>query len=159
MRWVAVLFFAVCIMVPIGFYIQAHGNFRGRAKLEPLAEMRYKSGVTVDLQHPLPVCETQLLCAEARRMSLRLKKAEQNGKSKDVQVAHDWYHMLKDQIKFADSVLVLAPNQNFTKVRIVAGENAGFEGYVFTVALEEEAKRNDPNDPPPKHRVPASLDY
>lgn len=159
MRWVAVLFVAVCIMVPIGFYIQAHGNFRGRAKLEPLAEMRYKSGVTVELQQPLAVCETQLLCAESRRMSLRLKKAEQNGKSKDVQVAHDWYQMLKDQIKFADSVLVLTPNQNFTKVRIVAGENTGFEGYVFTVALEEEAKRNGPNDPPPQHHVPASLEY
>jgi len=159
MRWVVVLFIAVCIMVPIGFYIQAHGNFRGRAKLEPLAEMRYQFGAKIELQHPLSVCETQLLCAESRRMSLRLQQAELKGKAKDIQVAHDWYDMLKDQIKFAESVQVLIPGQNYTKVRILSGANAGYEGYVYTVALEQEAKRQGPNDPPPKHRVPASLEY
>ena len=143
MRWVAVLFILVCIMVPVGFYIQAHGNFRGRSRLEPWAQQRYKAGATVKLQHPLPVCETELLCGESRRMSLRLREAEKKGKPKDIQVAHDWYNMLADKIKFGETVEVVKPNQNYTKVKITAGENAGFEGYIFTVALEEEAPPTD----------------
>jgi hypothetical protein len=157
MRWVAVLFILVCIMVPIGFYIQAHGNFRGRARLEPWAQQLYKEGATVKFRHPLPVCDTELLCAESRRMSLRLREAEKKGKSKDIQVAHDWYKMLEDNIKFCDQVLVLQPNQNYTKVRITAGDHAGFEGFIFTVALEEEAQTPEGQAAParPKSKEPA----
>lgn len=147
MRWIAWLFLAMCVMVPIGFYIQAHGNFRGRSRLESWPKLRFQAGATVTPVRPVAVCDSRALCAEARRMTRRLREAEQKGKEKDIQVANDWFKQLHPQIVWGEELEVLVADPRYTEVRILKGEGVGQRGFVYTVGLEEDAPPAAPSPP------------
>lgn len=155
MRWLAVAFLAICIMVPIGFYIQATGNFRGRAKLEPWAKMRFPTGSKVTLTEPIPVCDSRPLCAEARRMSRRLSEARLKNKTKDIEVGEQFFRQLSDQIKFGDNMEILSADPRYSQVRILSGPNAGAEGFAYTVGLEEAAPGAPPREERPTLSYPS----
>jgi hypothetical protein len=146
-RWIGVMFLAMCVIVPVGFYYQAHGNFRGRSKLEPWAKLRYQEGASVAPTRPVAVCESRALCAEARRMTRRLREAEARGKEKDIQVGRDWFRQLQKQLCWADELVVLHADPRYTQVRVTRGQEVGFEGFVYTVGLEEDAPAATPADP------------
>lgn len=139
LRWIALLFLAVCVMVPIGFYLQAHGSFRGRNRLESWPKLRFQEGSTVKPIRPVAVCDSRALCAEARRMTRRLREAEHKGKEKDIQVATDWFKQLHPQIVWGEELEVLHADPRYTEVRILKGEGVGQQGFVYTVGLEEDA--------------------
>jgi hypothetical protein len=138
------MFVGVCVMVPVGFYFQAHGNFRGRSRLESWAKLQFQEGASVTPARPVAVCDSRALCAEARRMTRRLREAEAKGKEKDIQVGRDWFHQQREGLRWADEILVLHADPRYTQVRITKGESVGFEGFVYTVGLEEEAAPRSP---------------
>ena len=133
----------MCVIVPIGFYIQANGNFRGRSRLESWPELRFQDGSTVKLIRPVAVCDSRALCAEARRMTRRLREAEHKGKEKDIQVARDWFKQLHPKIVWGEELEILHADPRYTEVRVLKGEVIGQQGFVYTVGLEEEAPPAD----------------
>ncbi|MBY0588754.1 hypothetical protein K2X85_16395 [bacterium] len=144
MRWIGLMFVAMCVIVPVGFYYQAHGNFRGRSKLEAWPELRYQEGANVVPDRPVAVCSSRALCAETRRMTRRLREAETRGKAKDIQVAREWFRQLHADLVWADEILVLHADPRYTEVRVTRGQEVGFQGFVYTVGLEEDAPAAKP---------------
>jgi hypothetical protein len=149
MRWVLLLFLGVCVMVPIGFWFQANGNFRGRAKLEPYPKLKFERGAAVKVSSPIAVCRTKELCVEARRMHRRVREAKPRNVKEPI-LAKEWFDRLAEDIVFADEVHVVSTaNLYFTEVTVTGGPRAGFQGFVYTVWLEEVGL--EPGESTPKN--------
>lgn len=137
MRVIGVLFLLMFVVVGVGFYFQATHDWRSHSRLEPAATMRFHAGEDVKLKAPLAVCETGPIAIEARRMTLRM--TANKPKPGDIRIGNAWFAEMKPHVKMADEVVVVVAEPNLSKVRIASGPDKGYEGFVFTVGLEEAA--------------------
>lgn len=142
MRIIAALFALMFIVVGVGFYFQATHDWRKHSRLEAAPKMQFQTGDRVRLREPVPVCRTPAIAIEARRMTLRMTRNKP--KPGDVRMGREWFEEMKESVRMAEDLEILAADVNQSRVRIASGPDAGFEGYVFTVGLEEASQPTSP---------------
>lgn len=144
MRVIAALFFLMFFVVGVGFYFQATHDYRQRGQYEPPAKGMFREGDAVHLGVPVHVCQTAEDCREARDMHRRMTLDEPT--AGDIRIGKEWFEFRKDAIRAATDMVILESGPHYTRVRIASGPNADFEGYVFTLALEEAATESRHDD-------------
>lgn len=154
MKIIAVLFCLMFVVVGAGFYFQAT-HFDNRHENNQRAYERPAKGVfhdgdAVHLNQPVHVCKTAQDCREARDMARRMTLGEPS--PGDIRVGNEWFEFRKEAIRPANDVVVLEPAPNYSRVRITSGPDAGFEGYVFTLELEDAAANSAMDSEPPQSK-------
>ena len=148
-RWLIGGLIAVTVMVAVGFYLQ---NFARNPKLldrmDPTPAYRFKSGDIVELNEPIPVARETPLAVEARTMVRRKRWGEKDNKQRDIANADRWFELVAKDLKWATNVEILEVSGHLSRVHIRSDPDRGFEGYTYTLAIEEAARDStDKADP------------